>query len=77
MEKWVGYAIVNRGGGGVGKTVGKIGKVGGKAEFCTGNVRVGKKCTEKYTRFTRSFARRFAQVFHILGDFGVLDGKNW
>ena len=77
MEKWVGYSGTNRGGGGVGKTVGKTGKVGGKAEFCTGGMGVRKKCTEKCTGFTRSFARRFAHVFHNLGVFEGSDGKNW
>ena len=74
MEKWGKNCIGNRGGEVVGKLVGKMGKVGGKGEFCTGGVGAKEICTGICTRFTRGFSRRFAQVFHRNG---VLVGVGW
>ena len=65
MEKWK-RLVRYRGGEGVGKWVGKVGKVSGKVKVLHGDFRKNEFCTEFCTSFTGGFTQGFTRVFHNL-----------
>ena len=64
VEKWK-TLLKYRGGEMVKKWVGKMGKVGGKVEFCTASICGVEKCTKFCGGFAQSFTYSCTQDFHM------------